>query len=51
MLIMISLGCGAIAAVGMLQVLSQKSPQVTVEKKLPVLVAQGDLNIKDELTP
>jgi Flp pilus assembly protein CpaB len=51
MLIMISLGCGAIAAVGMLQVLSQKSPQVKVEKKLPVLVAQGDLNIKDELTP
>ena len=51
MLIMISLGCGAVAAVGMLQVLSQKTADVETEEKAPVLVALTDLEIKDELTP
>ena len=49
-LILMSLGCGAVAAIGMLQVLSQAPAESNNEKKFPVLVAHGDLNIKDELT-
>ncbi len=49
MLILVSLGFGAVAAVGMVQVIS-RSTQVVEEDKVPVLVALEDLDIKDELT-
>ena len=49
MLILVSLGFGAVAAVGMVQVLT-RSTQVVEEARVPVLVALTDLNIKDELT-
>lgn len=48
-LILVSLGFGAVAAVGMVQVISHSSG-TQEEERIPVLVALDDLNIKDELT-
>lgn len=48
-LILVSLGFGAVAAVGMVQVISHSASQPE-EERIPVLVALEDLNIKDELT-
>lgn len=49
MLILVSLGFGAVAAVGMVQVMS-RTPATATEEKVPVLVATVDLQIKDELS-
>lgn len=49
MLILVSLGFGAVASVGMVQVML-RAPAAATEDKVPVLVATVDLQIKDELS-
>lgn len=48
-LILVSLGFGAVAAVGMFQVISH-SAGAPEEQRIPVLIALENLSIKDELT-
>lgn len=50
-LIVVSLGFGCVAAVGMVQVMAKSKTAVPRANTKPVLVALCDLDINDELTP
>ena len=50
-LIVVSLGFGCIAAVGMVQVMAKSKSSAPQANTRPVLVALTDLDINDELTP
>lgn len=50
MLIMVAVGCGLVASVGISQVMDQSSKGAGREDTVPILVALADIDINDELT-
>ena len=49
MLILVAIGCGLVASVGISQVMEQSSKGGSREETVPILVALADIDINDKL--